>query len=169
MSILTSVDFAATMESMPKPLPVLDPVPTAAVCCAPLASTPLGADEARLLATRLKALADPGRLRLVSLLLAAQGQEACTCDLTEPLGLSQPTVSHHLKKLADAGIVIGERRGGWTYYRVDPNALSALAQILLQPPARMNPAEPRPDIAQRRPHANREVIAESQYLWRSAP
>jgi ArsR family transcriptional regulator len=123
------------MVPMPKPLPVLNPVPTAAACCAPLATAPLGADDAQELATRLKALADPARLRLVSLLLAAPAQEACTCDLTEPLGLSQPTVSHHLKKLAEAGIVIGQRRGGWTYYRVDPNALNTLAHVLLSPQA----------------------------------
>jgi ArsR family transcriptional regulator, arsenate/arsenite/antimonite-responsive transcriptional repressor len=123
----------ASLGTMPKPLPVLDPVPTAAACCAPLATAPLGAKEAQELATRLKALADPARLRLVSLLLAAPAQEACTCDLTQPLGLSQPTVSHHLKKLAEAGIVVGERRRGWTYYRVDPNALSALAHVLLSP------------------------------------
>lgn len=88
------------------------------------------ADEAVELASRLKALADPGRLRLVSLLLASEGQEACTCDLTEPLGLSQPTVSHHLKKLAEAGIVTGERRGVWTYYRVETDALASLATVL---------------------------------------
>ena len=127
--------FRGIMVPMPKPLPVLDPVPTAAACCAPLATAPLGIENAQQLATRLKALADPGRLRLVSLLLAAPAQEACTCDLTEPLGLSQPTVSHHLKRLAEAGIVVAERRRGWTYYRVDPNALSALAQVLLSPQA----------------------------------
>jgi ArsR family transcriptional regulator len=88
------------------------------------------ADEAVELATRLKALADPGRLRLVSMLLASEGQEACTCDLTEPLGLSQPTVSHHLKKLTEAGIVTGERRGVWTYYRVETDALASLATVL---------------------------------------
>jgi ArsR family transcriptional regulator, arsenate/arsenite/antimonite-responsive transcriptional repressor len=127
--------FHGIMVPMPKPLPVLDPVLTAAACCAPLATAPLGAAEAQELATRLKALADPGRLRLVSLLLAAPAQEACTCDLTEPLGLSQPTVSHHLKKLAEAGIVVAERRRGWTFYRVDPNALGALGQVLLSPQA----------------------------------
>ena len=115
---------------MPKPLPLLDPVPSADTCCSPLSDSPLSADEAVELASRLKALADPGRLRLVSLLLASDDQEACTCDLTEPLGLSQPTVSHHLKKLAEAGIVTGERRGVWTHYRVDPDALDAIAVLL---------------------------------------
>jgi len=118
------------MGAMPRPLPLLDPVPTADTCCAPLADAPLAADEAVELASRLKALADPGRLRLVSLLLASEDQQACTCDLTEPLGLSQPTVSHHLKKLAEAGIVTGERRGVWTYYRVQPAALASIAVLL---------------------------------------
>jgi ArsR family transcriptional regulator, arsenate/arsenite/antimonite-responsive transcriptional repressor len=122
---------------MPKPLPSLDPINTAASCCAPLSQAPLSADDAQKLAARLKALADPARLRLVSLLLASEDQEACTCELTAPLGLSQPTVSHHLKKLAEAGLIAGERRGVWTYYRVIPDALSALAQVLLtQQPAR---------------------------------
>ena len=118
------------MGGMPRPLSLLDPVPTADTCCAPLADAPLSADAAVELASRLKALADPGRLRLVSLLLASEDQQACTCDLTEPLGLSQPTVSHHLKKLAEAGIVTGERRGVWTYYRVQPAALASIAVLL---------------------------------------
>ncbi|HEX6936714.1 MAG TPA: metalloregulator ArsR/SmtB family transcription factor [Actinomycetes bacterium] len=118
---------------MPKPLPVLEPVPTAAACCSPLAEAPLSVDEAQQLALRLKALADPARLRLVSILLASETGESCTCDLTEPLGLSQPTVSHHLKKLAEAGLVTGERRGVWTYYRVVPDALSDLAGLLVAP------------------------------------
>jgi ArsR family transcriptional regulator, arsenate/arsenite/antimonite-responsive transcriptional repressor len=123
------------MLFMPKPLPLLDPITTASTCCAPLSQAPLSAGDALELATRLKALADPARLRLVSILLASEGQQACTCELTEPLGLSQPTVSHHLKKLAEAGLVSGERRGVWTYYSVVPDALSALAQVLLTPQA----------------------------------
>jgi ArsR family transcriptional regulator len=114
---------------MPKPLRVLDPAPTAA-CCAPLSTGPLDAAEATELASRLKALADPARLRLISLLLAAGDEGVCTCDVTEPLGLSQPTVSHHFKRLVEAGLVTGERRGVWTYYRVVPDALSAIAEIL---------------------------------------
>jgi len=95
--------------------------------CPPLDQAPLSVSEAEDLASRLKALADPARLRLLSLLLANPGQEGCTCNLTEPLGLSQPTVSHHLKKLAEAGLVTGERRGVWTYYRVRADALAGLA------------------------------------------
>jgi ArsR family transcriptional regulator len=108
-------------------LPLLDP---AVACCAPLAAAPLTQAEAEDMARRLKALADPARLRLLSILMSAPGEEACTCDLTEPLGLSQPTVSHHLKKLAESGLVTGERRGAWTYYRVNRDALSAAARVL---------------------------------------
>lgn len=114
--------------TVPKLLSVIQP--SAIACCAPLAETPLSAEQADELARRLKALADPARLRLVSLLLAADGQEACTCDLTEPLGLTQPTVTHHLGKLVEAGLVVGERRGRWTYYRVAPDALADMAAVL---------------------------------------
>ena len=115
---------------MPKQLPVLIP-PTAAVCCAPLASAPLSVDDARILAGQLKALADPARLRLLSLMMANEDLEACTCDLTEALQLSQPTVSHHLKKLGDAGLVFAHRKqGSWTYYRVVPDALTSLANVI---------------------------------------
>jgi ArsR family transcriptional regulator, arsenate/arsenite/antimonite-responsive transcriptional repressor len=114
---------------MAKQLPVLDVSTT--VCCAPLASAPLSAEDARTLAGRLKAIADPARLRILSLMLANQDYEACTCDLTEALQLSQPTVSHHLKKLTDAGIVYADRKAGpWTYYRVAPEALAGLANVI---------------------------------------
>jgi ArsR family transcriptional regulator, arsenate/arsenite/antimonite-responsive transcriptional repressor len=115
---------------MAKPLPLLDLSPTAAICCAPLAEAALTAGEAVALAARMKALADPARLRLLSILLANENQQACTCDLTGPLGLSQPTVTHHLHKLHEAGLVTAERRGVWTYYRVLPEALGALAAVL---------------------------------------
>src|SRR5664279_1446608 len=112
-------------------LALLDPT----ACCAPLGEAVLTPAEAEDLARRLKALADPARLRLLSLLLAAAEGEACTCELTEPLGLSQPTVTHHLKKLAEAGIVNGEHRGVWTYYRVDRGALAAAGRLLAPAPA----------------------------------
>lgn len=123
---------------MAKPLPVIQP--PAADCCAPLTEAPLSPEQADVLARRLKALADPARLRLVSLLLAAPGREACTCDLVEPLGLSQPTVSHHLRTLAQAGIVSGERRGVWTYYRVSTDAITALVSLI--DPLRTPAADP---------------------------
>ena len=113
---------------MPK-LPVRETVPTAQACCAPLTSA-LTAEDAAQLSMRLKALADPARLRMVSLLLVSATGELCTCDVTEPLGLSQPTISHHFKKLAEAGLVAGERRGTWTYYRIVPEALAALAAVI---------------------------------------
>jgi ArsR family transcriptional regulator, arsenate/arsenite/antimonite-responsive transcriptional repressor len=111
-------------------LPDLGAVPTAWMCSAPLTSAPLSGKDAAQLSRRLKALADPARLRLVSLLLVSENGELCTCDLTGPLGLSQPTVSHHFKKLTEAGLVTGERRGSWTYYRIVPEALAALAAVI---------------------------------------
>src|SRR3954447_20581537 len=107
------------MEDLMKQLPLLDV--WAAMCCAPLASAPLSAEEAKTLAGQLKAIADPARLRLLSLMLANEKYEACTCDLTEALKLTQPTVSHHMKRLTEAGIVYADRKQGpWTYYRVSP-------------------------------------------------
>lgn len=116
---------------MPKPLPLIEPVPNVEACCAPLVAAPLSAEQAVDLAARLKAIADPTRLRIVSLMLARPGLEACTCDLTEPLGLTQPTVTHHLRTLAKAGLVVPERRvGNYTYYRVVTDALAGLADVL---------------------------------------
>ena len=119
------------MDPMPKPLPVLDLMPAAAACCAPLTTAPLTTQQADDLAGLLKAIADPTRLRLLSMMLASEDLEACTCDLTEPLGLTQPTVTHHLRKLTSAGLVRAERRvGNFTYYRVVPESLSGLAAVL---------------------------------------
>ena len=120
-----------TMDGMPKPLPLIDPVPSATACCAPLMDAPLSAEQAEELAVRLKAIADPTRLRLLSLMLASPGLEACTCDLTEPLGLTQPTVTHHMRTLAKAGLIVPERRvGNFTYYQVVTDALTGLAGVL---------------------------------------
>jgi len=83
----------------------------------------------------MKALADPARLRLLSLVAAHQDGEACVCDLTEPLGLSQPTVSHHLKVLVDAGLLHRDKRGVWSYYSLVPGALNELADVLRTPVA----------------------------------
>jgi len=82
------------------------------------------------LARTLKAIADPARLRLLSLVAAHEGAEACVCDLVAPLGLSQPTVSHHLKVLVDAGLLTRDKRGVWAYYALVPNALDSLAAQL---------------------------------------
>ncbi|MBA2461269.1 MAG: winged helix-turn-helix transcriptional regulator, partial [Actinobacteria bacterium] len=89
------------------------------------------AGEAERLATALKALADPARLRLLSLIQAQPSGEACVCHLTEPLGLSQPTVSHHLKVLREAGLVEREQRGNWAYFRVVHAPLAALRELLV--------------------------------------
>jgi len=99
-------------------------------CCPPLLSAPLGAEEAETLADALQALADPARLRLLSLIASCPGSEACGCDLTTPVGLSQPTVSHHLKVLHEAGLLDRERRGKWVYYRVRPERLASLRSLL---------------------------------------
>jgi ArsR family transcriptional regulator len=106
--------------------------PTAAEKCqgAPLLSEPLTAAQAADLAGLLKALADPTRLRLVSMVAAHEGGEACVCELTEPLGLTQPTISHHLKVLIDAGILTRDKRGVWAYYALVPGALDAVAALL---------------------------------------
>ncbi len=106
-------------------LPVVD-----VVCCVPLVRQPLTAAEATDLARTLKAIADPARLRLLSMIVAAEGGEACVCDLTEPLGLSQPTVSHHLKVLVDAGLLTRDKRGVWAYFTLVPGALDSLAEVL---------------------------------------
>ncbi len=102
-------------------------------CCAPLVRAPLSAEDATRLATTLKAIADPARLRLLSLVAAHDGGEACVCELIEPLGLSQPTVSHHLKVLVDAGLLTREKRGVWAYFALVPGALDSLASVLATP------------------------------------
>ena len=99
-------------------------------CCSPLVREPLSADAATDLAQTLKAIADPARLRLLSLIAAHDGGEACVCDLTEPLGLTQPTVSHHLKVLLDAGLLHRDKRGIWAYFTLVPGALDSLADVL---------------------------------------
>jgi len=101
-----------------------------AECCATLVREPLSPGQAAELAHRLKAIADPTRLRLVSMVAAHDDGEACVCELTDPLGLTQPTVSHHLKILVDAGILTRDKRGKWAYYALVPSALDALAAVL---------------------------------------
>jgi len=106
-----------------------------AMCCSPIVRDVLSAADAEILASTLKAVADPARLRLLSLIAAHDGAEACVCDLTEPVGLTQPTVSHHLKVLVDAGLLTRDKRGIWAYYAVIPAALNALAAVLTTNPA----------------------------------
>lgn len=98
-------------------------------CCAPVAG---GLDESQALelADLLKVLADPARLRIISILAATERGEVCVCDMTEPLGLSQPTVSHHMKVLRDAGFVVSERRSKWVYHRLVPAQVEAVRSAL---------------------------------------
>ncbi|GIJ00097.1 ArsR family transcriptional regulator [Sediminihabitans luteus] len=105
--------------------------PATTSCCAPVLRT-VDPGTARDLARTFKALADPTRVQLLSIVAAGAGGEACVCDLTEPVGLSQPTVSHHLKILVDAGLLHREQRGRWAYYSLVPGALTALAGTLTE-------------------------------------
>ena len=119
---------------MPNSLVVLDAVGTAA-CCPPLSAQPLSAEQAEQVAPLLKALADPVRLRLMSLVASHPGGEMCACDLGESFNLSQPTISHHLKVLHEAGLLDREKRGVWAYYRARAEALANLGMLIGCPPA----------------------------------
>ena len=100
------------------------------VCCAPVTAGALDEAEAAELAGVFKVLADPARLRLLSMVASAEAGEACACDLVEPVGRSQPTVSHHLSLLVDAGLLTREKRGKWAWYRVVPERLEAVRGAL---------------------------------------
>jgi ArsR family transcriptional regulator len=102
-------------------------------CCSPMVREPLDEDAAVDLSRMFKALSDPVRLRLLSLIASHEGGEACVCDLTGPFDVSQPTISHHLKVLREAGLVGCERRGTWVYYWVLPGALAQLSSLLQAP------------------------------------
>ena len=116
-SISVNMDCVATIATIP-------------ASCPPLLQGPLEPEDAEQLAAALKAIADPARLRLLSLIQAQPGHEACVCHLTEPLGLGQPTVSHHLKVLLNAGLVEREQRGSWAYFRVRKEPLAELRELL---------------------------------------
>jgi ArsR family transcriptional regulator len=107
--------------------PALDPT-----CCAPLARAPLTAEQAGALAPRFKALGDPIRLRLLSL-IASTGGEVCVCDLTGAFDVTGPTISHHLRVLRECGLIDCQRRGTWVYYWARPEALDLLGGLLLAP------------------------------------
>src|SRR5690242_6454478 len=114
---------------MPKSLLELTPV-EAVACCSPVTREPLSAEAAERIAPLVKAIADPVRLRLLSLVASHADGEACVCDLNDAFDLSQPTISHHLKLLHEAGLLDREKRGVWVYYRVDAAALGDLAALL---------------------------------------
>jgi ArsR family transcriptional regulator len=113
---------------MSKQLPIVE---TGSLCCSPLMRQPLTEDQSLDLAQMFKALGDPVRLRLLSLIASHGGGEACVCDLTDAFDLTGPTISHHLKVLREAGIIDGERRGTWVYYRVRPTVLQKLSSVLI--------------------------------------
>ncbi|KGJ72529.1 ArsR family transcriptional regulator [Cryobacterium roopkundense] len=102
----------------------------AVLCCSPLVQESIAPEQADTLARQLKALADPSRLRIISIVAAHSDAEACVCDLTEQLELSQPTISHHLKVLVDGGFLTRSKRGTWSYYRLVPGSLDSVAGVL---------------------------------------
>src|SRR5262245_21618036 len=106
----------------------MSPMETSVACCAPLNAPVLGDEEAEATAELFKALADPARVRIVNA-LATTGAPVCVCELIEPLGLAQPTVSHHLKKLLGAGLLVREQRGKWAYYSLKDEAVAKLAAV----------------------------------------
>ena len=115
--------------------PTRTELPLLGECCSPVVGEVIRAAEAETLAEGFKALGDPTRLRLISLVAAHENAEACVCELTDPVGLSQPTVSHHLKILVDAGILTREQRGKWAYYQLVPETLNVLATLITTPAA----------------------------------
>lgn len=100
------------------------------ICCPPMFRSPITEEQAIDLADVLKAMADPARLRLISMIASAPDGEACACDLAEPLGRSQPTVSHHLSQLVKAGLITREQRGKWAWFRLEPTRLAAVCAAL---------------------------------------
>lgn len=121
---------APAPSEIPRADPCCGPFVGAAGSCPPVLDGPLGASDAHELAAKLKVLSDPGRLRLLGLIKAQPKGEACVCNLTSALGLSQPTVTHHLQVLHRAGFLARERRGVWVWYRVVPQALKVVRRAL---------------------------------------
>jgi ArsR family transcriptional regulator, arsenate/arsenite/antimonite-responsive transcriptional repressor len=132
--VLGPAEAAACCDPGPQLLlPSGRPDPVA--CCAPLSQAPLSAEQAEQVAPLLKALADPVRLRLMSLVASHPGGEACVCDLSDAFDLSQPTISHHLKVLHESGLLDREKRGVWVYYRARTQALASLGALIGYPAA----------------------------------
>ncbi|WP_372348278.1 ArsR/SmtB family transcription factor [Streptomyces sp. KL116D] len=131
--------------SKTKALPLIESTGRQGVepCCPPLTERPFTADEAETAARMFKALGDPVRLRLFTLVASHEGGEACVCDISD-VGVSQPTVSHHLKKLKEAGLLTSERRGTWVYYRVEASALAGMSQLLPHAPVSAHAPAPAP-------------------------
>jgi ArsR family transcriptional regulator len=132
MKLATDIDICQ-YRWMSNSLLVLSPADTAA-CCPPLSREPLSAEQAEQVVPLLKALAEPVRLRLMSLIASHPGGEACVCDLSDAFDLSQPTISHHLKVLHEAGLLDRDKRGVWVYYRARAEALASLGALIGNPP-----------------------------------
>jgi ArsR family transcriptional regulator, arsenate/arsenite/antimonite-responsive transcriptional repressor len=130
-SVAQEIDICQ-YRCMSKSLAVLSPADPAA-CCPPLSREPLSREQAARIAPLLKALADPVRLRLMSLVASHAGGEACVCDLAGAFDLSQPTISHHLKVLHECGLLDREKRGVWVYYRSRTQALASLGTLIGAP------------------------------------
>ena len=136
MNVYVTPEFAPDIDGcqhrrVSKSLPVLELTPVETVaCCSPLVQEPISAEQADRIAPLLKAVADPVRLRLLSLVASHADGEACVCDLNDAFDLSQPTISHHLKVLHEVGLLDRSKRGVWVYYRARPEALSDLAKLL---------------------------------------
>jgi len=122
---LTDISIAVNMFPTMRLIQEIDQT-----CCPPLVGSVLSEADAERLAQALRVIADPARLRLISLVAASEGGESCVCDLTDRLDLGQPTVSHHLKVLTDAGILRRQKRGRWAYYRIEPEPLELLRGAL---------------------------------------
>ncbi len=122
-----TVDILTLVDS--REVVLVSEISEAVACCAPLAASAMSDAEAEATAEVFRALADPARVRIVNV-LATSGEPVCVCHLIEPLGLSQPTVSHHLKKLTDAGLLHREQRGRWAYYALRPEAVAKLAAVV---------------------------------------
>src|SRR6476646_5212625 len=129
MSHLDSDIGTCQYRRVSKSLIELTPV-QAVACCSPLTADPITAEQAERVSTLLKALADPVRLRLLSLVASHADGEACVCDLNDAFDLSQPTISHHLKVLHESGLLERSKRGVWVYYRVQPAALADLGALI---------------------------------------
>jgi ArsR family transcriptional regulator, arsenate/arsenite/antimonite-responsive transcriptional repressor len=127
--MIVNVLFGESMATKSQTV-VATPITSVNVCCVPLRTDLVSEDQAVVLASAFSALADPARVRLLNLIATAPGGEACACDLAEPIGKSQPTVSHHLKILTDAGLITREKRGIWAWYRANAEAIEAMRASL---------------------------------------
>ncbi len=122
--------MTATVPTIEIPIVGQSPADSLGACCSSLTAAPISTADAEVAAHVFKALADPARVRLLSIIASSGPEGACVCDLNESVDLSQPTVSHHLKVMLDAGLLERERRASWAYYRLRPGALQTLAGIL---------------------------------------